>query len=260
MLTDMLPPSAVRQIKVCLNGGRARADHPAVPLTPAELAMSARAAVEAGAEAIHVHPRADDGTESLLATDVAAAVAAIRRSCPAVPVGVSTGLWITSGDVWRREAQAAGWVDLSPSQRPDFASVNLSEPGFARLVPLLESGGIGAEAGVWSIADARTLATEGSALNWLRVLVEIRDAGAEACVEDAELVLAALRADRIDLPVLLHGEGEACWPLIEQAGLLDLPTRIGLEDVLTGPSGDPVHDNAHLVTIALHAWRTAGWT
>jgi uncharacterized protein (DUF849 family) len=281
----------IRQVKVCLNGGRRRAEHPAVPLTPAELAMSARSAVEAGAEAVHVHPRADSGAESLLAADIGAAVGAIRRSCPGVPIGVSTGLWITSGDVWRREAQVAAWADLNPSQRPDFASVNLSEPGFAELVALLAAAGIGAEAGVWSVADARRLATAGRRLGWLRVLVEIvdppadgatggatggaavgatdgiadgfsegfSDGAADGCEEDADLILAAVRASGLGLPVLLHGQRKTCWPLINHAGLLDLPTRIGLEDVLTGPTGEPIRDNAHLVALALHTWRTAGW-
>jgi uncharacterized protein (DUF849 family) len=50
-------------MKVCLNRGRGREDHPAVPLTPAELAASAAAAVAAGAEAAHLHPRRADGGE-----------------------------------------------------------------------------------------------------------------------------------------------------------------------------------------------------
>ena len=49
----------VERMKVCLNGGRGRADHPAVPLTPAELAMSAAAAIQAGAEAVHA-PRSEE--------------------------------------------------------------------------------------------------------------------------------------------------------------------------------------------------------
>ena len=49
-----------------------------MPLTPAEVAASAAAAVEAGAEAVHVHPRGADGAESLEAGDIAAAVAALR--------------------------------------------------------------------------------------------------------------------------------------------------------------------------------------
>ena len=92
-----LVSTGIERMKVCLNGGRGRADHPAVPLTPAELAASAVAAVAAGATAVHLHPRRADGGESLLPTDVAAAVTAVRQACPATPVGVSTGLWITGG-------------------------------------------------------------------------------------------------------------------------------------------------------------------
>jgi uncharacterized protein (DUF849 family) len=88
-------PGRVERLKVCLNGGRSRADHPAVPLSPAELAASAEAAVAAGAEAVHVHPRNADGIESLAAAEIGAAVAAIRQACPGIAVGVSTGLWIT---------------------------------------------------------------------------------------------------------------------------------------------------------------------
>jgi uncharacterized protein (DUF849 family) len=244
----------VQRLKVCLNGSRPRAEHPAVPTTPAELAVAARAAVEAGAEAVHLHPRSANGSESLLATDVGAAVGAVRRSCPGIPIGVSTGLWITGGDVWRRSAQVARWSDLSPAQRPDFASVNLSEPGFGDLAMLLLQAGIGAEAGVWSVTDAGAL----DEIPWLRVLVEIGGA-ADSCVDDAALVLAAVADHGLDVPVLLHGENEACWPLVREAARLGLPTRIGLEDVTTGPDGEPVRDNADLVTLALREWRAAAW-
>src|SRR5215468_7190516 len=85
----------VQRMQACLNGGRSQSDHPAVPVTPAELAAAAAEAVAAGAEELHVHPRAVDGTQSVLAADVGAAVAAVRAACPGIPVGVSTGLWIT---------------------------------------------------------------------------------------------------------------------------------------------------------------------
>lgn len=88
----------IERLKVCLNGGRSREDHPAVPRAPAELAVSAAGAVDAGAEAVHLHPRGADGGESLLAADVAAAVTAVRQACPGTPVGVFTGVWITGGD------------------------------------------------------------------------------------------------------------------------------------------------------------------
>ena len=50
-------------LQVCLNG--ARRPFEGVPVTPAQLAEQAAAAVAAGAESVHVHPRADGGAETL---------------------------------------------------------------------------------------------------------------------------------------------------------------------------------------------------
>jgi uncharacterized protein (DUF849 family) len=55
-------------------------------------------------------------------------------------------------------------------------------------------------------------------------------------------------------PRLLHGEDSACWPLIAHAGRLKVPTRVGLEDTLVGPDGEPVAGNADLVALALRMW------
>jgi uncharacterized protein (DUF849 family) len=200
--------ASIERVKACLNGGRGRNEHPAVPVTPAQLAAEASAAIAAGAEAIHLHPRGDGGAESLRAADVGAAVATVRQACPGVPVGVTTGLWITGDDVAARRAAVAGWSGLAPAQRPDFASVNLSEPGAPGVLAALDAAGVAAEAGVTA-------------------------------------------------PVLLHGEDESCWPLVRRAGQLGLATRIGLEDVLTGPEGEPVTVNADLTRRALAIWTAA---
>src|SRR5262245_22333771 len=127
----------IKHIKVCLNGGRGRHEHPAIPITSTEVARAAAAAVAAGAEAVHVHPRGDDGAESLQPGHVASTVAAVHLSCPAVPVGVSTGLWITAGDDQLRRTLVRQWGQLPAVVRPDFASVNASEPGFTELVEVL---------------------------------------------------------------------------------------------------------------------------
>jgi uncharacterized protein (DUF849 family) len=246
--------TGIERLKVCLNGGRSLEDHPAVPLAPVELAVSAAAAVAAGAEAVHLHPRCADGRESLLAADVAAAVTAVRQACPGTPVGVSTGLWITGEDPAARRSAVTAWAGLPVAARPDFASVNLSEPGWAELCGVLASAGIAAEAGIWSVADADRLAAAGEAVDWLRILVEIIDVPAGTAAAAADEVLR--RLDELDMtaPRLLHGEGPACWPLIAHAGTLGLPTRIGLEDTVFGPCGSAVSDNAELVKLALQIW------
>ena len=232
-------------LQACLNGGRPG------PATPRELAAAAAGAVRAGADSLHVHPRSFDGRESLAGDDVAAALRAIREACPEVTVGVSTGLWITGGDAARRAELVAGWA-----LRPDFASVNLHEEGAADLVRALAATGVGIEAGVWSPAAADRLA----GLTVLRVLVEIIETPASEAVAAADAILARLGAvsEHPGGELLLHGEEEACWPMIAHAGRLGLPTRIGLEDTVTLPDGTAAGDNATLVRHARQVWARAG--
>jgi uncharacterized protein (DUF849 family) len=245
----------IRRVKACLNGQRDPAEHPAVPVTPAQLAAAAAGAAAAGAEAVHVHPRSADGRQSLRAHDVGAAVAAIRAVSPHLPIGVTTGLWVTGDPVTRRD-EVADWADLAPEQRPDFASVNLSETGWQELTAMLDEMGVGVEAGVWSVADAE-LAGGPVPADWLRVMVEVSGTPAAEAAGRADEILARLGAVGVTAPILLHGEGESCWPLVVHAGLLGLPTRIGLEDVLAGPRGESVADNAELVRLALVEWTVA---
>jgi uncharacterized protein (DUF849 family) len=227
----------ISRIKVCLNGGRTGAG---IPVAPEELAESAVASVAAGAEAVHMHPRGPDGRESLAAPDIGAAVTAVRRA--GVPVGVSTGLWIT-GSAPERLRLVRGWADLD--DRPDFASVNVGEDGYPELVAALTGLGIAVEAGVWSPAEADRAGDVD------RVLVEIIGRTAAEAVPAADAILARLDGTT---PVLLHGEEEACWPLVAYAGRLGLPTRIGLEDTLLDAAGGPAASNAELVRQALAIW------
>ena len=244
------------RIKACLNGRRNPDDHPALPVTPGQLAKAAAGAVAAGAEAVHLHPRGSDGRESLRSADVGAAVAAVRAACPGTPIGVTTGLWVT-GDVWTRRDEVMSWADLDAAERPDFASVNLSEDGWQELTVILADAGIAAEAGVWSVADAEATAGFDPSADWLRIMVEIAGATSANATIRADEILDVLYAARLAAPILLHGEDEGCWPLVAHAGRLGLATRIGLEDVLVGPDGRDVPDNSELVRLGLVEWTTA---
>lgn len=243
----------VREMKACLNGARRPGTHPSLPLTAEELGQAAAAAVAAGAEAVHVHPRDPHGEESLASPDIGAAVAAVRAAVPGTSVGVSTGIWIVQADAERRRRAVSAWAQLSASTRPDFASVNVGEPGFGDLADVLEDAGIAVEAGVWSPEHAEVLGQRPVH----RVLVEILTGPAATAAGRADEVIRRLDEVGSTSPRLLHGEEDACWPLVSHAGRLGLPTRIGLEDTLVDEHGAPARGNTDLVRRALELWRRA---
>jgi uncharacterized protein (DUF849 family) len=225
-------------IQACLNGARAPGEHPALPLTPEQLAADARATVAAGARSVHLHARAADGAESLESADVAAAVRAVRD----VELSLSTGLWIAGDDVERRHALVAGWTEL-----PDLVSLNLGEPGWEELAALLTERGIGVEAGLGTPADAEAL-VEGP-LRPARVLVEIDDETVDAVPAAAAIDDVLDRAGHT-APRLHHGFGPATWAVLDAAAARGHDVRIGLEDVLVLPDGSPAPGNEALVYAA----------
>jgi uncharacterized protein (DUF849 family) len=230
-------------LQACLNGRRSRGDHPAVPLSPDELAAEARRAIAAGAAELHVHPRAPDGPDTTEPGAAGATVRAIRAACPRVPLGLTTGLWTTGGDAELRHAHVAAWEDL-----PDYVSVNLAEPGSAELCDLLERRGVGVEAGVWDVADAHLLLERGMAP--LRVLVETSDGGAEDPVAAAAEIDELLVAGGLSAPQLHHGAGADAWEMLDAALARSRDVRIGLEDTTRMPDGRTARDNAELVAEA----------
>ncbi|RZT25671.1 uncharacterized protein (DUF849 family) [Mycobacterium sp. BK558] len=235
-------PGSMIYLKACINGARRPDEHPALPVTPDQLAAEAVAAHAAGARAVHLHPKNADGVDSLLAPDVGAAVAAVRDAVPGLPLGVTTGYWALP-DATQRLRAIDGWSVL-----PDFASVNWHEPGSPELAELLLSRGIGVEAGIFHAEAAQSWAASGVAAHCLRVMVEL---GADGDVTTADEVLALVSAADSPAPVLLHGLDDSCWPLLRHAGVRGLQARIGMEDTLTLPDGSRADGNAALVSAAV---------
>jgi uncharacterized protein (DUF849 family) len=236
-------------LQACLNGQRPRDDHPAVPLTAGELAADARRAVAAGAAELHVHPRAPGGRDTVEPDAAGATVLAIRAACPGVPLGLTTGLWTTDGDAERRHASVEAWQEL-----PDYASVNLAEPGSAQLCELLARRGVGVEAGVWNLADAKLLLERGLAPH--RVLVETSDGGAEDPVAAAAEIDELLVRGGLRAPQLHHGAGADAWEVLDAALARGHDVRIGLEDTTLMPDGSAAPDNAALVAEAARRVRS----
>lgn len=231
-------------IQACLNGNREPGEHSALPLSPGELAHATRNVINAGAQALHIHPRRSDGAETLVAEDCGAAIATIRASSSGIPIGVSTGLWIEP-DIQHRLTLIQSWQLL-----PDYASVNFSEPGMVELCNLLLTKGVGIEAGIATIDDAWSLRKSGIARHCLRLLIEPSEKEVAAALATIEAIERCLDEAAIQTPRLLHGQNATTWPLLELALQRGYDTRIGLEDTLTMSDGRIARDNAELVTVA----------
>ena len=137
-------------LQAALNGDR---QHPAVPRTPYELAAEARAAVDAGARVLHLHPYDREGRETFDAEPCAEALDAVRAVCPGIPISLSTSADIEP-DPEKRHALVAAWTDL-----PELVTANQGEEGIVELCELLIERGIGIEAGLLSLDDAHALFT-----------------------------------------------------------------------------------------------------
>jgi uncharacterized protein (DUF849 family) len=210
-------------------------------VTPDQLAADARAAADAGAGAVHIHPRDADGRESLGGAVIAGALEAVRGAVD-VPVGVTTGAWVVP-DAGQRLELLKGWSVL-----PDFASVNFHEDGARAIAELLIERGVGVEVGIWTAESAAAFVKSGLAPSCLRILVEPMDpepGSAGETVGSIEAVVGGL-----GVPVLLHGFQATAWPMLDEAARRGYDTRIGLEDTVHLPDGTLASGNAELVATA----------
>ncbi len=232
-------------IQCCLNGIRNADEHAAIPVTPDELAKAAASAQRAGAETVHLHVKDADGDDTLGSEHVGATLSAVRRACPGLPIGVSTGAWMHA-DPRARMRAIESWREL-----PDFASVNWHETGAAAIADLLLARGIGVEAGLWFRNAYDDWAAHPTREEHLRVLVELPDGLSPQSTRTAASELVGLVAKVSRLPILVHGEGSSAWPALEYALEHGLDTRIGFEDTLVLPDGTPALGNDFLVRAAM---------
>jgi 3-keto-5-aminohexanoate cleavage enzyme len=108
-------------VAVAPNGAaRGRADHPALPITPGELAACAAACLEAGAAMIHLHVRDREGRHTLDPDAYREAIAAIRR---AVGERVIVQMTTEAAGVYRPAEQVAAVRAV----RPEAVSLAIRE-------------------------------------------------------------------------------------------------------------------------------------
>jgi uncharacterized protein (DUF849 family) len=242
-------------LQCALNGTRAPGEHDALPLTPEDLAREARAAVDAGARALHLHPRGDDGRESLAPAATDAAVAALREAVPDAEISLTTGLWVTGGDVAQRLEHVRGWSEL-----PDCVSLNVAEEGWRELGELLAERGVWIEVGLFAPKHPQRLAGSGLLPHCRRALVEPQETAPETAVTTAGAIDGHLEREGIQLPQLHHGLDHTTWAVLDAAVRRGREIRIGLEDTLWLPDARRAGSNAELIAAAVERYevRTSG--
>ena len=229
-------------LQAALNGDRV---HSAAPRTPQAIAEAARAAIDAGAQSVHVHAFDLSGRETLDGTACGRILRAIEVLCPATPVSLTTSATIVS-DAAERLRVVEQWTEL-----PDLVTANQGEAGIVDLCELLLSRGVEIEAGLLSVDDARAFVRSGLAARCRRVLIEPLDEEPAIAVEHAAAMEAILDAAGIGLEQVHHGYGIACWAVNRRALERGHGIRTGFEDVTVLPDGSAARDNADLVAAAV---------
>lgn len=238
-------------VGAALNGER---EHPAAPRSPAELAVAARSAVDAGAGVLHLHPFGPDGRETLEAGPCAEAIRAVHAICPDVPVSLSTSAAIEP-DPARRLELIGSW-----EVQPELVTANQGEVGIVDVCELVFSRGVGIEAGLLCHTDAEAFVRSGVPQYAQRVLIEPLDANPQAACDHAARMESILGAADIGLPQMHHAFGIASWAVNERALKRGHDIRTGIEDTGQLPDGTEAADNEALVltavTLAVQAGRT----
>jgi 3-keto-5-aminohexanoate cleavage enzyme len=251
--------SNVIAIAVAPNGGtRTKSDHPAIPLSPAELAETAQQCLEAGAAMIHVHVRRKDGRHLLDSTAYRAALEAIRTR-----VGDGLVVQITT--------EALGMYSVSEqiavlkAVRPEAASLALrefvkdqaSEAEFAHLLAWMKSERVTPQIILFESRESEVLADmQGRGLiPWTDIPVLYAlgryTPGQISHPSDLLSFLAPDRPRFRHWTVCAFGRHEAAS--VTAAALLGGNARVGFENNLLLPDGSMARDNAESVNVVARA-------
>ena len=242
-------------LAVAPNGARkTRADHPALPIAPDEIAGTAAACLEAGAAMIHLHVRDRDEGHTLDVGAYQAAIAAVRGA-----VGDRLVIQATTEAVgiYRPEQQMAMVRELRPEAVSlavrELVADEAAEPAAAEFLAWLREAGILPQFIVYSAEDLerfdalidRGVVPEGR--HFLLFVLGRYTAGQTSAPSD---LLPFLAANRREHPwaVCAFGPREAACALA--AATLGGHARVGFENNLCLPDGTVAPDNAALIAAA----------
>jgi uncharacterized protein (DUF849 family) len=251
-------------IAVAPNGGRrTKADHPAIPITPDEMARTASECLDAGACMIHVHVRDGQGRHLLDADAYTEMTKAIRQA-----VGDHLVIQITSEalGIYKPEEQMA----VVRATRPEAVSLALrelvpddaSEPAFAEFVNWLRRERIVPQIILYTPKEATRLDTMRRRglvpFERIPVLYVLGRYTVGQTSRPADLLpfLAPDQPNFTNWMVCAFGRHEAAC--VTSAALLGSHGRVGFENNILLPDGAVAGSNAELIAPTVQALTACG--
>jgi 3-keto-5-aminohexanoate cleavage enzyme len=251
-------------LAVAPNGGRrTKADHPALPMTPDELARSAAECLERGASMIHLHVRDADGQHLL---DAEAYRTAIARICDAVGDRLVVQITSESLDRYTPAQQKAVILATNPEavslSLREFASDEAAERDFGAFLGRLKAMRIWPQIILYTPEEAKRLGAMQK-----RGLVPMERIPVLFVLGRYSLLRTGVPLDLLpylapDLPrfapwsVCAFGKREAACVIA--GALLGGHVRVGFENNLVLPSGLRAASNADLVETSASALESLG--
>jgi 3-keto-5-aminohexanoate cleavage enzyme len=253
-------------VTVAPNGGRkTKADHPALPLSPDELARTAAECLERGASMIHLHVRDRNGGHCL---DPDAYRAAIARICREVGDRLVIQITSESLGLFTPSEQRAAVLEANPEavslSLRELAPEEADEKDFGLFLGKLKQMRIWPQVILYTADEAGRL---GAMMK--QGLIPFDELAVLYVLGRFTLTRTAAPGDLIpfvapDMPrflpwtVCAFGRREAAC--VTAGALLGGHVRVGFENNLTLPNGARAASNAELVGAAVGALEAVGLT
>lgn len=255
-----MPRTARPEIMVAPNGARRRrADHPALPVTPDELARTAAACFEAGAGALHLHVRDANGRHSIDPARYRPAIEAVAAASPSMSIQVTT----ESAGLFSPDDQLLCLQSLRPARASVAVREIARDPALApRLYAFCRAEGIVVQHilyGEECIGQLRTWMRSGVVGRDQRSAIAVLgryDPPVEAGPDDLDRFLPHFADMDLTWMVCAFGSREhACLrAACEKGGAL----RVGFENSLTDANGNLWRDNAQSVARLVDSLKNSG--
>jgi 3-keto-5-aminohexanoate cleavage enzyme len=248
---------------------------PAIPYTPAEIALEAKRAYDAGASVVHIHARNDDGSPTFSPATFAKIKEEIQKLCP-ILLNFSTGTIledVTDQCTYLRESRPhigalnMGTMNYSKysEKRKNFVFDMVFPNTYGKIIKMLsamnESGvkpelecfDTGHTHGIWPLLDMGILKAPLQFSFIVNVL-----GGIPPTVESLQLQRQIALSLAPDSEWEVIGISKCGWRMIATALVLGGNIRAGLEDNLYLPGGEMAKSNGELIDVAARMVRDVG--